>query len=113
MQVPFSGSTDAELGNALFAEAFSSGEAKRDSEEEVAMKRLALGLVAAGALLTATAVPALAQVDVYTGPGGVGVQLGAPGYYHDGPRYHPRGYYERDYRVYGHPRHRYYDRDDD
>jgi hypothetical protein len=88
-------------------------EAKRDSLKEVAMKRLALGLVAAGALVTATAVPALAQVEVYTGPGGVGIQLGTPGYYYDGPRYHPRGYYERDYRVYGHPRHRYYDRDDD
>jgi hypothetical protein len=89
------------------------GEAKRDSKEEVAMKRLALGLVVAGALVTATAVPALAQVDVYTGPGGVGVEFGARGYYHDGPRYHSGGYYERDNRVYGHPRHRYYDRDDD
>ncbi len=75
------------------------------------MKRLALGLVAAGALVTATAAPALAQVDVYAGPGGVGVQLGAAGYEDGGPRYYHRGYYDRGYRVYGHPRHRYYDRD--
>jgi hypothetical protein len=66
------------------------------------MKRLALGLVAAGALITATAVPALAQVDVYAGPGGVGVALGGPHYYAPGPYY---GYYNYapGYRVYGHP----------
>jgi hypothetical protein len=100
----------------LLAAAFSFEEEKRDSEKEVAMKRLALGLLAVGALVTATVVPALAQVDVYAGPGGVGVQLGTPGYYYGGPRYYPRGYYNRapgGYRVYGHPRHRYYDRDYD
>jgi len=55
------------------------------------MKKLALGLVAAGALFTATALPALAQVGVYAGPGGVGVELGWPGYY--GAPYYPYGYY--------------------
>ena len=44
------------------------------------MKKLALGAIAAGALVAATAVPALAQVDVYAGPRGVGVDIGAPGY---------------------------------
>jgi hypothetical protein len=45
------------------------------------MKKLALGLVAAATLLTA-AVPAMAQVGFYAGPGGVGVGVGAPyGYY--------------------------------
>jgi hypothetical protein len=56
------------------------------------MKKLALGLVAAGALLGATAAPALAQVGVYAGPGGVGVELGGPGYYR-GP-YAYGGYYD-------------------
>ena len=51
------------------------------------MTKLALGLVAVGALVAATAVPALAQVDVYVGPGGFSV--GTPGYY--GSPY--RGYY--------------------
>jgi hypothetical protein len=56
------------------------------------MKKLALGLVAAGALFTATAVPAMAQIGVYTGPGGIGV--GAPGPYYYGRPYYPYdGYY--------------------
>jgi hypothetical protein len=118
-EVPVLGSEDdlrAELGNALFSAALSFKEAKRDSEKEVAMKRLTLGLVAAGALVTATAVPALAQVDIYTGPGGVGVQLGAPGYYYDGPRHYRGGYdYAPGYRGYSRPgwhRH-HYDHDED
>ena len=49
------------------------------------MKRLVLGFAAAAALVT-TALPALA-VDVYVGPGGVGVNAGRPGYRHD------RGFY--------------------
>ena len=53
------------------------------------MKKLALGAIAAGALVAATAVPALAQVDVYAGPGGISVGVGTPGYY--GAPY--RGYY--------------------
>ena len=44
------------------------------------MKKLALGIFAAATLLTA-AVPAMAQVGFYAGPGGVGVGFGAPGYY--------------------------------
>jgi hypothetical protein len=47
------------------------------------MTKLALGLAAVGALVAATAVPALAQVDVYVGPGGFSV--GTPGYYYGGP----------------------------
>ena len=54
------------------------------------MKKLALGAVAAGALVAATAVPALAQVGVYAGPGGISVGAGTPGYYYGG-RY--RAYY--------------------
>ena len=52
------------------------------------MKKLALGVIAAGALVAATAVPALAEVDVYVGPRGVGVDVGTPRHYHGG-----RGYY--------------------
>lgn len=54
------------------------------------MRKLALGLAAAAAI-TLAAVPAMAQVGVYAGPGGIGVQLGAP--YYDG--YYPYdGYYD-------------------
>jgi hypothetical protein len=74
------------------------------------MKKLALGLVAAGALVAATAVPALAQVGIYAGPGGFSVELGAPGYYYGGPApYYSGGYYDYapgwddGYRVYGQP----------
>jgi hypothetical protein len=49
------------------------------------MKKIAIGVAAAAALIV-TALPALA-VDVYVGPGGVGVNAGRPGYHHD------RGYY--------------------
>lgn len=52
------------------------------------MKKLALGVVAAAALLTAAA-PAMAQVNFYAGPGGVGVEVGAP--YYNG---YPYGYYD-------------------
>jgi hypothetical protein len=52
------------------------------------MKKFALGAIAAGALVAATAVPALAEVGVYAGPRGVGVDVGTPGHYHGG-----RGYY--------------------
>ena len=43
------------------------------------MRKLALGIAAAGAIVAATAVPASAQVGVYAGPGGFGVELGGPG----------------------------------
>jgi hypothetical protein len=60
------------------------------------MKKLALGLVATGALFTATAVPAMAQIGVYAGPGGFGVGIGVPGpgpYYYGGGPYYGGGYY--------------------
>jgi hypothetical protein len=50
------------------------------------MRKLALGMVAAATLLTA-AVPAMAQVGFYAGPGGFGVGVGAP-------YYAPYGYYD-------------------
>ena len=48
------------------------------------MKKLAIDLTVAAGLFTATAVPAMAQVDFYASPGGFGVELGRPG---------PYGYY--------------------
>ncbi len=63
------------------------------------MKKLTLGIVAAGALVTGTALPAMAQVGVYAGPGGVGVGVGpvgvgvGPGPYYGGP-YYNNGYYD-------------------
>ena len=77
------------------------------------MRKLALGIAAAGAFVTTTAVPALAQVGVYAGPGGFGVELGAPGVYYAAPGYAYRyyepgwnGYYARPawhgHRHYGH-----------
>jgi hypothetical protein len=53
------------------------------------MRKLALGILAAATLLTA-AVPAMAQVGFYAGPGGVGVGVGAP--YYNG--YPDNGYYD-------------------
>ncbi len=54
------------------------------------MRKLALGIAAAATIFTA--VPAVAQVGFYAGPGGVGVQFGAPHrYYGDAPY---RGYYD-------------------
>jgi hypothetical protein len=53
------------------------------------MRKFALGVVAAATLLTA-AVPAMAQVGFYAGPGGFGVGVGAP-YYGGG---YPYGYYD-------------------
>jgi hypothetical protein len=58
------------------------------------MKRLALATVAAATLLTA-AVPAMAQVGFYVGPGGIGIGVGPPYYgpydgyydYYGGPGY--------------------------
>ena len=56
------------------------------------MKKLALGIVTAAALFTVTAVPAMAQVEFYAGPGGFDVELGGPYYY--GDVYPYRGYYD-------------------
>jgi len=58
------------------------------------MRKLALGIVAAAALLTAS-VPAMAQVGFYAGPGGFEVGVGPPAY---GPA--PYGYDD----YYGGPR---------
>ncbi len=52
------------------------------------MRKLAFGIVAAATLLTA-AVPAMAQVGFYAGPGGFGIGIGAP--YYGG---YPYGYYD-------------------
>ncbi len=65
------------------------------------MKKLALGLVAAATIFTA--VPAMAQVGFYAGPGGVGVGVGVPGPYYNNCGY---PYYRCDrtyYDYYGGP----------
>ena len=57
------------------------------------MKKIALGILAAATLFTA--VPAMAQVGFYAGPGGVGIGVGAPGpYYGDSGYYGCRRYYD-------------------
>jgi hypothetical protein len=66
------------------------------------MKKLVMGTIAAAALLVAT--PAFAQFGFYAGPGGVGVQVGPPYGYYDGPR----AYYDRPYQY---DRRYYRDRD--
>jgi hypothetical protein len=53
------------------------------------MRKIALGIVAAATLFTATAVPAMAQVGFYAGPGGIGIGVGPPAY--DG---YGSGYYD-------------------
>jgi hypothetical protein len=53
------------------------------------MRKLALSIAAAAALLTAAAAPAMAQ-GFYVGPGGVGLSFGGP--YWGGYPY--RGYYD-------------------
>jgi hypothetical protein len=66
------------------------------------MRKLVLGVVTAGALITAAAAPAMAQVGVYAGPRGVGVGVGpfgvdvGPGPYYGGPYYAApyNGYYD-------------------
>src|ERR1700722_1995494 len=71
------------------------------NERRVLMKKIALGVIAAASIMTA--VPAMAQVGFYAGPGGVGVGVGVPGpYYNSGPYYNcgypnrpcDRGYYD-------------------
>jgi hypothetical protein len=57
------------------------------------MKKIAIGVLTAATLLTA--VPAMAQVGIYAGPGGVGVDVGAPAPYRCGYGYPcNRGYYD-------------------
>ena len=65
------------------------------------MKKLALGIATAVLLATAAA-PAMAQVGFYAGPGGVGINLGAPApYYYDNCGYYGCGGTYDDY--YGGP----------
>jgi hypothetical protein len=70
------------------------------------MRKLTLGAIAAGALVAATAVPALAQVGVY------GVDIGTPGHSYGGPyhgydNYAPEWRAQRHYGWYRH-HHQYY-----
>jgi hypothetical protein len=69
---------------------------KADSQRRTKMKKLAIGIATAAALVTAA--PAMAQVGFYAGPGGIGVGVGAPGpYYNCGYDYgYPcnSGYYD-------------------
>lgn len=66
------------------------------------MRKLVLSALAAGALIATAMVPAMAQVDAYVGPGGVGVGVGpfgagiGPGPYYGGPYYGAsyNGYYD-------------------
>lgn len=64
------------------------------------MKKLALGVVTAAALLTAAAAPAAAQIGVRVGPFGVGI--GAPGPYY-GCSYYNNCYGGPYYDYYGGP----------
>ena len=45
---------------------------------EIVMKKLALGIVAANAIVASTSFAALAQIGVHAGPGGFDVELGGP-----------------------------------
>jgi len=80
----------ARLGNNASPPAFFLEMIKR----RTLMKKLALGLVAAATICTA--VPAMAQVGFFAGPGGVGVGLGVPGPYYNCGYGYPcnRGYYD-------------------
>ena len=55
------------------------------------MRKLAIALVAA--ITVGATLPAAAQVGFYAGPGGIGVGVGAPGYYDSGPYYHHRHFH--------------------
>jgi hypothetical protein len=52
------------------------------------MRKLAIALVAA--ITVGATLPAAAQVGFYAGPGGIGLGVGAPGYYDYDPYYHHR-----------------------
>ncbi len=56
------------------------------------MKKLAIGALAAATIFTA--VPAMAQVGFYAGPGGVGVQVAPPGPYYEYGYPRDRSYYD-------------------
>ena len=55
------------------------------------MRKFAIALVAA--ITVGVTLPAAAQVGFYAGPGGIGVGVGAPGYYAHGPYYHHRHFH--------------------
>jgi hypothetical protein len=55
------------------------------------MRKLALGAISAATLLVAAAVPAMAQVGFYVGPGGFDVGVAAPYY---GAYPYGYGYYD-------------------
>jgi hypothetical protein len=65
------------------------------------MRKLAIALVAA--ITVGATLPAAAQVGFYAGPGGIGVGVGAPGYY-GGPYY----YHHRHFHNWHHSHHGYY-----
>lgn len=61
------------------------------------MRKLVLAVAAAGGLMATAALPAVAQVGVYAGPGGIGVGpfgfgVGPGPYYYGSPYYD--GYYD-------------------
>jgi hypothetical protein len=73
------------------------------------MRKFALATVAAGTLIAAAAAPAMAQLGVYAGPGGVGVGVGPVGV-GVGPAYYGPGYYNYAPGYYGpHRWHHHYD----
>ena len=55
------------------------------------MRKFAIALVAA--ITVGATLPAAAEVGFYAGPGGIGVGVGAPGYYDYGPYYHHRHFH--------------------
>ncbi len=52
-----------------------------------------LGIAPVAAITVGLALPAAAQVGFYAGPGGAGVEIGAPGYYEYDPYYVHRPYH--------------------
>jgi hypothetical protein len=64
------------------------------------MRKLAIALVAA--MTVGATLPAAAQVGFYAGPGGLGVGVGAPGYYDYDP------YYYHHHRLFHHWRHEHF-----
>ncbi|MEN3381812.1 MAG: hypothetical protein V7608_1856 [Hyphomicrobiales bacterium] len=74
------------------------------------MRKLALGIATAATVFTA--VPALAQVGFYVGPGGPSVEVGPPYRHYGGPSWrHHYGYGWNDQRYYGDRPYRYRDWD--
>ena len=55
------------------------------------MRKFAIALVAA--ITVGATLPAAAQVGFYAGPGGIGIDVGSPGYYGHGPYYYHHRHY--------------------